>query len=130
MTNARGRIDRLAGAIAALGLLASLAGCSISGGTLGGREKCWPAEPPRTASLWRGLLQIDDVGGQLWTPEGDVIPLLPGRLTMRVGAEGTGELVEGDRVVAKEGDDVTLWGGAGSDGALVVCGVEELHASS
>lgn len=108
--------------------LLALAGCSLTGGTLGGREKCWPPDPPRAASVWRGLLQIDEVGGQLWTAEGEVIPLLPGALGMRVGADGTGELVEGDRVVAKEGDDVTLWGGAGSDGALVVCGLEELHA--
>ena len=130
MTRDRGAIEQLAGTIGATVLLLSVAGCSIGGGTLGGREKCWPADPPRAASLWRGLLQIDEVGGQLWTPEGDVIPLLPGRLTMRVGMDGTGELVEGDRVVAKEGDDVTLWGGAGSDGYLVVCDLDELHASS
>jgi hypothetical protein len=32
--------------------------------------------------------------------------------------------------VARAGDDVTLFGGAGADGALVVCGLEEVHPSS
>ena len=109
-------------------VLAAVTGCSISGGTLGGREKCWPEQPPRAASVWRGILVIDDVVSQLATPEGDVIPLSPGTLTTRMGADGIGELVAGDQVVARAGDDVTLFGGAGADGALVVCGVEEIHA--
>ena len=109
-------------------VLATVAACSISGGTLGGREKCWPADPPRAASIWRGILVIDDTVSQLATPEGDVIPLSPGTLTTRIGADGTGELVAGDQVVARAGDDVTLFGGAGADGALVVCGLEEIHA--
>jgi hypothetical protein len=29
--------------------------------------------------------------------------------------------------VAQAGDDATLFGGMGADGALVVCGVEEIH---
>ena len=58
-----------------------------------------------------------------------MIPLLPGALTTRIGAGGIGELVRGDQVAAKAGDDVTLFGGAGSDGALVVCGVEEIHTA-
>jgi hypothetical protein len=109
-------------------VMATLAACSISGGTLGGREKCWPEQPPRAASIWRGTLVIDEVVSQLATPEGDVIPLSPGTLTTRMGADGVGELVAGDQVVARAGDDVTLFGGAGADGALVVCGVEEIHA--
>ena len=44
-----------------------------------------------------------------------------------MGADGTGQLVRGTEVVAKAGSDVTLFGGAGSDGALVVCDVEEVH---
>ena len=90
--------------------------------------------PPRAhdrgaASIWRGTLQIDASGARLQTPEGDVIPLLPGALTTRTGAGGIGELVRGDEVAARAGDDVTLFGGAGSDGALVVCGVEEIHTA-
>lgn len=105
-------------------------GCSFEVNLLGGRQKCWPEEPPRAASLWRGILQIDGSGARLATPEGDVIPLLPGALTTRLGADGrTGELVRDSDVVARAGDDVTLFGGAGADGALVVCAVEEVHAS-
>ena len=116
----------IAPVVLALVLLGS-AGCSITGGTLGGREKCWPAEPPRAAIIWRGVLAIDELGAQLLTPEGDVIQLLPGALATRVGQDGTGELVAGDQAVARAGDDLTLFGGAGADGALVVCAVEEIH---
>lgn len=41
-----------------------------------------------------------------------------------------GVLVRRSDVVAKAGDDLTLFGGAGSDGALVVCAVEEVRSSS
>jgi hypothetical protein len=98
--------------------------------SVGGREKCWPEDPPRAASIWRGILRIDASGGYLDTPEGDVIPLLPGTLSTRVRADGVGELVRGNEVEARAGDDLTLFGGAGSDGALVVCGVEAHHAAS
>ena len=105
-------------------------GCSVTGGTLGGRERCWPQSDARMASVWRGTLRIDASGGRLDTPEGDAIPLIAGSLQTRVGDGGVGQLVRGDDVVAKAGDDVTLFGGAGADGALVVCGVEEIHSSS
>jgi hypothetical protein len=111
----------------ALGLtLLAAPGCSLGGNLLGGREKCWPEDPPHLASIWRGILRIDARGGRLDTPEGDVIPLIPGTLTTRVGGEG-GELMRGNDAVAKAGDDVTLFGGMGADGALVVCAVEEVH---
>jgi hypothetical protein len=105
------------------------AGCALAGGTLGGREKCWPESDRRAPSLWRGILRVDVGGSRLETPEGDVIPLLPGALSTRVDANG-GALVRGTDVVAKAGDDVSLFGGAGADGALVVCGVEEVHSTS
>jgi hypothetical protein len=125
----RGLADR--GLAVALGFaLLTSAGCSLSSGTLGGRETCWPEGDSRAASIWRGVLDIDASGGRLDTPEGDAIPLLPGALAMRVGEGGVGKLVRGTDVVAKAGDDVTLFGGAGADGALVVCGVEEIHAAS
>jgi hypothetical protein len=110
-------------------LLAS-AGCSLEINVIGGREKCWPESPPRAASVWRGILRIDASGGRLETPEGEVIPLLPGALATQVGASGVGELVRGSDVVAKAGDDVTIFGGAGADGALVACAVEEIHRGS
>ncbi|MEZ0240158.1 MAG: hypothetical protein ACAH65_05115 [Chloroflexota bacterium] len=109
-------------------LLATI-GCSLAGGTLGGREKCWGEQDQRAASLWRGTLQIDASGARLQTPEGEVIPLVAGALSTRIGASGVGELVAGDQVAARSGDDVTLFGGAGSDGALVVCAVEEIHSA-
>lgn len=110
-------------------LLASivLAGCGLSGGTLGGREKCWTDQ--RAASVWRGTLGIEATRATLATPEGDVIELFPGALTWRIVADGVGELVAGDQVVARAGQDVTLFGGAGADGYLVVCAVEEIHGS-
>jgi len=113
--------------IAALAL--AIAGCSMAGGTLGGRDRCWPESDHRAASIWRGVLRISGSGAELDTPEGDVIPLLPGALQTRLGEAGVGQLVRGSDVVATAGQDVTLFGGAGSDGALVVCGVEEIHSS-
>jgi hypothetical protein len=115
--------------VVGLALLSGV-GCALTGGTLGGREKCWPESDQRAASLWRGILRIDASGGWLDTPEGDVIPLLPGALEPRVEEGGLGELVRGADVMARAGEDVTLFGGAGSDGALVVCAVEEIHAAS
>jgi hypothetical protein len=56
--------------------------------------------------------------------------LLPGTLQTRVGDDGVGELASGTDVVATAGDDVTLFGGAGADGRLVVCAVETLHSTS
>lgn len=106
------------------------AGCSFQPNLLGGRAKCWPEEPPRAASIWRGILRIDASGGRLDTPEGEVIPLAPGSLATRVSPAGVGELVRGDDVVAKGGDDVTIFGGAGADGFLVACDVEEVHSRS
>jgi hypothetical protein len=129
VSRTRGRASRAVAVVAAIAFLSS-AGCSLAGGTLGGREKCWPDDPPRAASIWRGILRIDQSGGYLDTPEGEVIPLSPGTLATRVGANGIGELVRGGDVVARAGDDLTLFGGAGADGLLVVCGVEEIHATA
>ena len=112
--------------LAVLGLV----GCALAAGTVGGREKCWPEDQQLGASLWRGTLRIDASGGRLETPEGDAIPLLPGTLTTRVNESGVGELVRGSDAVAKQGDDVTLFGGMGTSGALVVCAVDEVHARS
>ena len=128
--NALSLRSRLAshGLAVAVGLaLLVAAGCALSGGTLGGREKCWPESDQRAPSIWRGILRIDPAGARLDTSEGDVIPLLPGTIWTRVGSSGAGELVRGSDVVARAGDDVTLFGGAGADGALVVCAVEEIH---
>jgi hypothetical protein len=104
------------------------AGCSIN--ALGGRETCWAEGDPRASSLWRGTLRINSAGGRLETPEGAVIPLIPGAIEVRGTADGLGELLRGSDVIAKSGDEVTLFGGAGADGALVVCALEEVHSTS
>ena len=104
----------------------AIVGCSAN--PLGGREECWPVSESRAAGLWRGILNIDEVqGAWLATPEDEVIPLVAvGDLVFRIYSA---ELVRGEQVVAKDGDDVTLFGGAGADGALKVCDVEEVHSS-
>ena len=84
-------------------LATAVAGCAFNGGTLGGRDRCWSADDPRSASLWRGTLQINASGAWLAAPEGDLI-LLPGTLSTRVGESGVGELVRGSNVVARGGD--------------------------
>lgn len=109
-------------------LATAVAGCALTGGTLGGRDKCWSADDSRSASLWRGTLQINASGAWLAAPEGDLI-LLPGTLSTRVGESGVGELVHGSDVVARAGDEVTLFGGIAGDGTMVVCGLEETHSS-
>lgn len=127
MRSPRRTVSHSLAGILVLAVLGSTA-CGVTGGTLGGREKCWPEEPARAASVWRGIFRVDASGGRLDTPEGDVIRLVPGALQTRIGEGGIGELLHGSDVVASAGDDVTLFGGMSSDGALVVCAVEEKHA--
>lgn len=103
------------------------AACSPGSGLLGGRETCWPESEGRLASIWRGTLRIDATGSRLELLEGDVMPLWPGELATRVDGDGVGHLVHGEDAVATSGQDVTLFGGGGSDGSLVVCGVEQIH---
>jgi hypothetical protein len=110
----------------AASIVVALGACSFD--TLGGREKCWSEQDPRVASLWRGTLQIDAFSAQLLAPEGNLV-LLPGALTTRVNESGAGELMRGTDVVARAGDNLTLWGGIGGDGTMVVCAVEEIHSS-
>lgn len=105
-----------------------LGACSLAGGTLGGREKCWPAEPPRGASIWRGILTMDENGFRLITPDGEDIWLVAGSLSFRWTSGAVGEIVDASgKVVATAGQDITLFGGMGADGGLVTCGVEEIH---
>jgi hypothetical protein len=113
-----------------IGFSLLLNGCSVGSPMLGGRSRCWSDSDPRIASLWRGILQVDNLGGRLSTPEGDVIPLAEGELWTRIGSDGVGELVQDTGVVARSGDDLTLFGGAGSDGTLLACAVEEVHRAT
>jgi hypothetical protein len=45
-----------------------------------------------------------------------------------MGEGGIGELVRGSDVLARGGDNVTLFGGIGGDGTMVVCSLEEIHS--
>jgi hypothetical protein len=103
-----------------------LAGCAGGPGvdTLGGRETCWSETESRAASLWRGVLEIDASGARLKTSEGDAVPIRGGTLAPRLSDR---TLVHGDDVVARSGEELTLFGGAGADGILVVCAIETRH---
>ena len=122
------RGKQLRGLAGAAAIATLVAGCSLTGGgnLLGGREKCWPQDPPRGASIWRGILTMDENGFRIITPDGEPIWLLPGSLRFNWTPGAVGELVDGaGKVVARAGEDITLFGGMGSDGGLVVCGLEE-----
>ena len=115
--------------LCALALASTAAGCSLTGGTLGGRDKCWPADPPRAASVWRGILTMDENGFRLTTPDGEPIWLLAGTVSFNWTQGTTGQLVDASgKVLATAGQDIDLFGGAGSDGGLVVCAVEAVHS--
>jgi hypothetical protein len=105
---------------------ASVAACSITGGTLGGRETCWPEDEPRIASLMKGTLHVGEANPTLATPEGEVLPLRLSRFDLRMDGS-TIALSDpgGGGVVAADGELVTLFGGLGADGSMYVCGVEE-----
>jgi len=108
-----------------------LGACSLAGGTLGGRGKCWPAEPPRGASIWRGILTMDENGFRLVTPDAEDIWLVAGRLSFRWTPGAAGNIVDrSGNVIAIAGQDITLFGGMGADGGLVVCGLEETNGGS
>lgn len=52
--------------------------------------------------------------------------LVAGSLSFRWTPGALGEIVDAaGKVVATAGEDITLFGGMGSDGGLVVCGLEE-----
>ena len=123
---------RLSAAFAAvvLGVVVAATGCSLTGGgnLLGGREKCWPADPPRAASVWRGILTMDENGFRLITADGEPIWLIAGNVGFKWTQGSAGQLVDpSGNVLATAGQDIDLFGGAGADGGLVVCGVEEIH---
>jgi hypothetical protein len=104
----------------------SVAACSITGGTLGGRERCWPEDDQRIPSLMKGTLHVGDANPTLLTPEGEVLPLRLSRFDLRT--DGSTVAISdpgGGGVVATNGELVTLFGGLGRDGSMYVCGVEE-----
>ena len=104
----------------------TVVGCALTGGTLGGREKCWPEDPPRIASLMKGVLHVGGPDPTLVTPEGETLPLRLNRFDLAQG-DGGAAIADpgGGGVVAVDGETVTLFGGLGGDGTMYVCGVEE-----
>jgi len=107
---------------------ATVAGCALTGGTLGGREKCWPEQPPRLAASMLGTLHLDGINAVLDTNDGGPLPLLLKGFTQRMD-NGTPALVDANgSVVALDGEVVTMFGGIGSDERMVLCAVEERGA--
>lgn len=89
------------------------------GGTLGGRQKCWP--DARSAGVFSGRLQITGDMATLLTSDGSV-GLRDGGL--RIAPDGSGTLLDGEKVIARSGDMVTIFGGVGADDELLMCSLE------
>jgi hypothetical protein len=111
-------------------VVVTVAGCALAGGTLGGRERCWPRDEPLVASVLHGTLRFGVEGPFLETPDGEVISLHINRFDVRTG-RGRTALIDagGGREVATDGDRVSLFGGLSGDGWMYVCGVEERTAA-
>ena len=125
-------MTRVATLLSGLVGLALVTGACTAGdvSVLGGREVCWDEGDQRVASVVTGTLRIGDGPPHLDTADGDAVSLLLNRYDLnasgpvvRLSDPGAGE-------VAADGEQVTLFGGRGADGALYVCAVDELHAGS
>lgn len=76
----------------------------------------------------RGTLELDFVNSILATPEGDRLPLSFPSLAVRSSESGTLAVVDANGgTLATDGEDVTVFGGVGSDGVMSVCAIEERH---
>lgn len=119
-------MPRLSPLVLVLAVALGTSSCAITGGTLGGRVKCWPEEQQRIPSLMKGILTFGVEGPYLATPEGDELPLLINRFDLaQLGSTTALSDPGGGGIVAAGGETVTLFGGLGADGAMYVCGVEE-----
>jgi hypothetical protein len=110
-----------------LALTVTIAGCSLAQpNLLGGREKCWGESDPRMATLMKGRLDLapGSERGTLATPEGTDFEIQFPFMTVEPGTDMP-VLVDRGRTVAINGETVTVFGGLGSDGVIVVCAVEE-----
>jgi hypothetical protein len=105
--------------------------CSIAEpNLLGGREKCWSEGDPRNAALLEGRLDlaISSNSGTLITPDGTDFETEFPFMSVRE-SDDTVVLVHDGQIVAQSGETVTLFGGYGPDGVLLVCAIEERAAS-
>ena len=109
--------------LASLSLL--ITGC---GGVnlLGGRTPCWSEADKRLATVMYGRLDLDlqSGGGTLATPDGtDFKVTFPFMTVTSVGP--TVVLTDEGKTVALTGETLTVFGGLGSDGILMVCSIDE-----
>jgi hypothetical protein len=117
-------------ALAALAVFSIASACSFAAPSLnllGGREKCWSEADPRLATLMLGTLKLGAYPWSLDTPEGEVFAI--DFAGPRMDATGTKLLDASGAEIAREGESVTVFGGLGSDGGIMVCGIEERHAA-
>jgi hypothetical protein len=114
--------------LAVLAVAAIVSACSFAApeiNLIGGRDKCWSKAEPRMATLMRGRLDLGPYPWALDTPEGEVFdidfsgPRLDDTKTKLLDASG--------REIGREGELVTVFGGLGADGVIMVCGIEERH---
>lgn len=75
----------------------------------------------------KGYLRLDPQRSTLDTPEGETLQLSFSGLTVR--SDGTMTTLDdsGGALAAIDGELVTVFGGLGSDGSMLVCAVEERH---
>ena len=115
--------------VLALLAVATISSCSLTPNLLGGREKCWAQSDSRAATLMEGRLDLVDGSdrGTLSTSDGTDFDVQFPFMTVRWNGETVPglELVDDGRTVAFSGETVTVFGGYGSDGVLVVCAIEE-----
>jgi hypothetical protein len=117
-------------ALSALAVIALLAGCSFAAPSLnllGGREKCWSEAEPRLATMMLGKLELGAYPWSLDTPEGEVFAI--DFAGPRLDPTGTQLLDASGHEIAREGETVSVFGGLGADGVIMVCGIEERHAA-
>jgi hypothetical protein len=112
-----------------LGLVLVVGACTVGDvSVFGGREGCWDEADERVASLVTGTLRIGDGAPHLDTSDGEAVRLLLNRFDLHADRPVVTLSDPGAFEVAADGEQVTLFGGRGADGALYVCGVDERHA--
>ena len=111
--------------LAAILVAATIAGCSLARGTLGGRQKCWDASDARIPSLFKGWIDLDTQLPTFNTTEGDRFHLMFGALAMKNSPAGLILVDQAGTTVAADGDLVTVFGGLGSDSSFMLCDIEE-----